>query len=446
MKIKMLSLLLITAATLTACNNDEEDAETQEERTTPVEVAEISEGDFTVDRKIAGRAASDEPTPVLPSAPGELVTLNVAKGDRVVEGETIGVVTPTTEGSQVELQEIAVRQAESQLDDAQTQYDQALEGVENAEEQVDTAREASSSEIDQTISAAESQFESAQQLAQETQNLFDDGIIPESLNQQAQGRADQAESQLNQASDQGGMSSSAVAEAEAQLRQAEQGLAQAESAVEQAELGLEQAQIQLEDAEEASENEAVMADEAGEIASVNASEGDNVTNQEPFATIVSLNPMTITASVTDAQLSLFEEGEELEVEIPTIEETVTATIDYVPSVPGDTNLYSVEATVDNEEENIKPGMMASFLLPETIVEDSLIVPSNAVVEQGSETYVYQLAGEEGEEVERVDIEILEAQTDRTAISGDLESDAEVVTSGQLTLTDGAKVEVMKEDE
>ncbi|MFC7062224.1 efflux RND transporter periplasmic adaptor subunit [Halobacillus seohaensis] len=293
------------------------------------------------------------------------------------------------------------------------------------------------------MEAARDQLESAQLIAKQSKELAEEGTIPQSMYEEAQARADQAQKQFNQTSDQGGISSTAVAESEAQVEQAEQAVAETESAVEQAELGLEQAQIQLANAQEQRENEAVIAPKSGEVASVEFSEGDNVSNQQPFATIVRLNPMTITASVTDQQLSLFEKGKELEVEVSTLEETVTATIDYVPSVPNDTNLYPVEATVNNDEEAIKPGMMASFLLPETVVEDTLIVPTDAVVQQGTESYVYQLVEDE---VERIDIEVVEAQSDRTAIRGDLTSGAEVVTSGQLTLTDGAKVEVMKEDD
>lgn len=442
MKRILITLLLIITATLTACNS-QEDTTPADQRRTPVETAQVQQDNFIIDRKIVGRATTDLPTPVLPSTPGELVTLNVAKGDRVEAGETVGVVDPGDQGNQVELQQVAVRQAQSQLENARTQYDQAVEGVKTAEEQVNIARQGINAETEQAMEAARDQLESAQLIAKQSKELAEEGTIPQSMYEEAQARADQAQKQFNQTSDQGGISSTAVAESEAQVEQAEQAVAETESAVEQAELGLEQAQIQLANAQEQRENEAVIAPKSGEVASVEFSEGDNVSNQQPFATIVRLNPMTITASVTDQQLSLFEKGKELEVEVSTLEETVTATIDYVPSVPNDTNLYPVEATVNNDEEAIKPGMMASFLLPETVVEDTLIVPTDAVVQQGTESYVYQLVEDE---VERIDIEVVEAQSDRTAIRGDLTSGAEVVTSGQLTLTDGAKVEVMKEDD
>ncbi|WP_173918604.1 efflux RND transporter periplasmic adaptor subunit [Halobacillus sp. Marseille-Q1614] len=445
MKRTILSLFLLAAAlfTLTACNQNEGE-ETTEERITPVETARVEQGDFIIDRKIAGRAAPGESSPVLPSIPGELVTLNVAKGDRIEKGQTVGVVNPGDQGNQVELQEVSVRQAEAQLENAQTQYDQAVEGVNMAEEQLELIRESAGTQSTQT--ALEEQVNSAQQLADEAKKLADKGSVPQSIYEQAKSRADQAQKQFNQTLDQAGATASAQAsqaeaQAEAQLKQAKQAVTQAEQAVEQAQLGLEQAQIQLDAARTQTENEAIIAPRTGEVTTLEASEGDDVTNQQPFATITSLNPMTIVASVTSNQLSLFEKGEELEVEIEG--ETFTSTIDYVPSIPDDTNLYPVEATISNDEENIKPGMMASFVLPETAVEGALIVPTDAITEQSGQSFVYRI---NGDTVKRVDIEVVESQTDRSAIEGDLSVDEEVVTSGQLTLEDGAKIEVMEKEE
>ncbi|WP_245807661.1 efflux RND transporter periplasmic adaptor subunit [Halobacillus massiliensis] len=449
MRRTMFSLLLLAAVliTLTACSQDEGE-ETTEERITPVETAQVEQGDFVIDRKITGRAAPGESSPVVPSAPGELVTLNVAKGDRIEKGQTVGVVDPGDQGNQVELQEVAVRQAESQLESAQTQYNQAVEGVEMAEEQLELIRETAGAGGNVPTQAFQQQADDARELANEAEELVNEGTIPESMYQQAKSRADQAGQFINQTLDQvsgsaQGQASQAEAEAEVRLEQAKQAEAQSEQALEQAQLGLEQAQVQLEAARSQTENEAVAAPRTGVVTTLEASEGDNVTNQQPFATITSLNPMTIVASVTSDQLSLFQVGEELEVEIKSLNETFTSTIDYVPSIPDDTNLYPVEATVSNDEENIKPGMMASFIMPETSVEDALIVPTDAVSEQSGQSFIYRL---NGDQVERVDVEVVEAQSDRSAVEGDLEAEDVVVTSGQLTLEDGAKVEVMEEED
>lgn len=442
---KRLLLLFILLFFVTACMQEESSEET-EERVTPVKVDRVENEDFVIERKIAGRAASPDSSPVMPETPGEVATLNISKGDRVEKGETIAVVRPGGNvGDQVELQEIAVRQAEKQLDNARISKEQAQLGVENAEDQVELAKQASQSEASQSAQAAEAakqQYEQAQQIADETKKLVDEGTIPEALYNQAQNRADQAHAQYQQLQGQKSQSSSAVSQAEAQVDQAQQQLEQAQVAVEQAELQVEQANVQLNQAEEQAANEAITAPVTGEVASLSAEEGDMVTNQQPFATVVSLNPMTISASVTPEQLDLFEKGQELQVDLPALEKEAASVIDYISSVPDDTGLYPVEATVDNAEEDIKPGMMASFLLPENVVEDALIIPTDGLVEQNDETFVYKV---EEEKAVRVDVEVIESQSDFSAVSGGITAEDDIITSGQLTLSDGDKVTIMKEE-
>lgn len=442
---KRLIFMFMVLFFVTACNQEEANEEI-EERITPVKVESVKKEDFVVERKLVARATAADTSPVLPETPGELATLNVAKGDRVEEGETVAVVRPGGNvDNQVELQQIALRQAQTQLENAQVSKEQAAQGVENAKEQVDLAKQASQSEANQTAQAAEAakqQYEQAKQLADETKKLADEGTIPDALYQQAKNRADQAYAQYQQLNGQQPQSSSAVAQAEAQVDQAEQQLEQARVAVEQAELQVEQANVQLNQAQEQAENEAITAPTSGEVSTLNASEGDMVSNQQPLATIVSLDPMTITASVTADQLSLFEKGAELTVDLPSLEEQVSSTISYVSSVPDDTGLYPVEATVSNEDEKIKPGMMATFLLPENVVENTLIVPTDSLVEQNDETFVYQVVDEKAVQVL---VSVLESQSDFTAVSGNLPEDATVITTGQLTLSDGDQVTIMEED-
>lgn len=442
---KRLSILVFLLFFVTACMQ-EEASEEVEERITPVNVESVKKEDFVIERKIVARATSADASPVISETPGEIITLNVAKGDRIKEGETLAVVSPGGNAEdQIELQQIAVRQAEKQLENAKISEDQAAQGVESAKEQVELAKQASQSEESQTAHGAEAakqQYEQAQQLADQTKKLADEGTIPDALFQQAQNRADQAYAQYQQLKGQQPQSSSAVTQAEAQVDQAQQQLEQARVAVDQAELQVEQANVQLNQAQNQAANEAIPAPSTGEVSTLDAGEGDLVTNQQPFATIVSLDPMTITASVTSEQLSLFNKGDELEIELPSLEEQVTSTVDYVSSVPDDTGLYPVEATVSNNDEKIKPGMMATFLLPENIVKNTLIVPTDSLVEQNDETFVYQVVDEKAV---RVDVSILESQTEFTAVSGDLPEGADVITTGQLTLSDGDKVTIMEED-
>ncbi|MFG6114102.1 efflux RND transporter periplasmic adaptor subunit [Halobacillus sp. MO56] len=438
-------LAVLLLGLISGCsNNDSEQAE-EVERITPVETAVVEKGDLSIERKIVGRTKPANTSQIIPRSPGELVALNVEKGDRVKKGDAIGQVDAQNSQSQVDLQKNAVEQAGKQLENARISRRQAALGVENAKKQLDAAKQAQQAQAQQSKGqeqAAYQQYEQAKELADQTKKLADEGTIPEVLYQQAKSRADQAYAQYEQAKNQQAPSSAEIEQAEAQVDQAQSQLNQAEVGVEQAELQVEQAQVQLNQAQEQASNNTIYAGAAGEITSLEAQVGDMVSNQQPIGAIVALNPMTVEATVTSDQLNLFEEGQEIDVAINGVENPVTSTVDYVASVPNDTGLYPVEATIDNESEMIKPGTMATFLLPETVVADTFLVPTEAVVEEGGEAYIYEIVDEKAE---KIAVTIVEAQSETTAIEGEITAGAEIVTTGQLTLTDGAKVSIIKED-
>ncbi|UOQ45377.1 efflux RND transporter periplasmic adaptor subunit [Halobacillus salinarum] len=431
-------------AMLAACSSSN-NAEEPEERITPVETAPITKGDFVVNREIVGRASTADSSPVVSKVPGEVVSMKVSKGDRVEKGDVIAVVDPGDTNSQVEMQQLSLEQAQKQLENAKLAKQQAQEGIDNAKKQVEVAEQGVQAQASQTEAAAKAaydQYKQAKDLAEQTKKLVDEGTVPKVLYEQAQSRADQAYAQYKKLKGQESPPSSTVAQAEAQVDAAQQQLEQAEVGVDQAEIQVEQAQVQLNSAKDQSANQTVTAPSSGEVSTLEAGEGDMVTNQQPFATIVGLNPMTITAMLTPDQLHLFSKGKEMDVDIDTLKDNRKSKVTYVSSVPNDTGLYPVEATVNNDKEKIKPGMMAKFLLPETVVKDTLIVPTDAVIQDGAKPYVYKVVDDKAV---KVTVDVQESQTDRTAVTGDITTKDQVITSGQLTLTDGGKVSIMKEE-
>ncbi|GAB3789530.1 efflux RND transporter periplasmic adaptor subunit [Virgibacillus kimchii] len=182
----------------------------------------------------------------------------------------------------------------------------------------------------------------------------------------------------------------------------------------------------------------IRADREGQITNLEYSEGDMVSNEEPLAVIADLEVLNITAGVTAQVRALFEK-----------DETVTVTIDgndiegeitSVGSMPDDTGLYPVEVEVENEEDDFLPGMIAKIAVEETVATDTIIVPTEALVEEAGGTYVYIVTDDEAI---RREITVQETQSEETALEGDIEAGDQVVISGQLTLTDGAQVNVTK---
>nr|WP_237458424.1 efflux RND transporter periplasmic adaptor subunit [Pontibacillus yanchengensis] len=279
------------------------------------------------------------------------------------------------------------------------------------------------------------------------EELVESGAISQEQLAEVQKQVQQLTQQLSQArqSQSSGSPSvqSAINQAEAAVTQAEQQVDSAQIGVEQARLQVDQAQVQLEQARGQLQNTAIKANATGEIVSLNARVGDMVSNTQPMATIVNLNPITVEATVSASELSLFEKGTEVPVTISSLNADMKAKTTYISPVTNDTGLYPVEATITNSDETIKPGMMVTFKLPEITVEDSLLVPTASVIEEKDEAFVYVI---KEERAIKTPVTIVRAQSNITAVKGDLTKGNQVVVKGQLTLTDDNKVRIMKEDD
>lgn len=176
----------------------------------------------------------------------------------------------------------------------------------------------------------------------------------------------------------------------------------------------------------------------GQITGLEAKEDSVVSNEEPFALIADHETMILEFSVTaniqqilnmDDTFKTMIEGEDYE-----------ATITNIDSMPGETGLYPIKATIENPDYTILPGMIAEITVPEEVIENALTVPTAAVIHEDNENFVYVV---ENNTAKKRKITVLETGTETTAIEGDVKPGDEVITSGQLTLSDGDKVDVQK---
>ena len=178
----------------------------------------------------------------------------------------------------------------------------------------------------------------------------------------------------------------------------------------------------------------------GEIANLKQ-EGSMATTEEPIAMIVDTEEMMVSFSVTSRIRNLIEAEDTLPVMIS--DEEYEIEITSVGTLPEENGLYLVEGKVDNEDEDIIAGLVAELKIKEKVLESTIIIPTEAIVEESDESFVYVV--NQGE-VNKVIVEVLETQTDKVAIDGELEEGDEVVVSGQLTLSENSKVEVEQKGE
>lgn len=182
----------------------------------------------------------------------------------------------------------------------------------------------------------------------------------------------------------------------------------------------------------------IKASKDGEIMQLDVQEGDLVTEENPLALIVDLDKMKINFTVTHHIRSLFKKDATLTALIN--DEEFDVNISSIGKMPDETGLYPIEATVKNKDGHILPGMTALITVPEERIKESIILPTEAIVEDSEGTFIYVV---KDDKVIKTEIEIKATQSDRSAIEAEISEGDQVVVNGQLTLSDGSKVNIVK---
>lgn len=177
----------------------------------------------------------------------------------------------------------------------------------------------------------------------------------------------------------------------------------------------------------------------GEITQLDVKKGDVVTEENPLAIIVNLDKVEVNFSVTDSVRSLFKKDAKLDAVVN--EKDFKAEVTSIGKMPDDTGLYPIKATVENKDDFILPGMTVLITVLEDRIKESIILPTEAIVEETEGSFIYLV---EDDHVVKKEVEIKATQSDQTAIEGEVEEGDQVVINGQLTLSDGSKVNVVKE--
>lgn len=176
----------------------------------------------------------------------------------------------------------------------------------------------------------------------------------------------------------------------------------------------------------------------GVIAKLEAKEDTMVSNEDPLAIIVDLEQLNAEFSVTKTMRDLFKKDQKVKIEIDGKE--YDGKVQAMDVLPNEQGQFSVIASVKTKGK-VLPGAIAKLMLKEKKVKDTLLIPTEAIVMENDDAFVFIV---DGNVAKKVAINIEETQSDFTAVSGELTEGDEVITKGQFTLADENEVEVVKE--
>lgn len=184
------------------------------------------------------------------------------------------------------------------------------------------------------------------------------------------------------------------------------------------------------------DNTTVTAPISGYISSVNISKGEMVAQGAPLFTISDTSSVEGEISVTESVITSVAVGTKaiISVKAAGIEgkEGSVQTVNTVKD--STTGLYTVRVRIPNSDSVLKAGMFAEIVLVTANIGDALTIPSDALMQEGEDFYVY-IADEATNTAEKRYVETGIADSEMTEITAGIELGEVVVVSGKEYLSE-----------
>ena len=384
---KLFAGLLAAAMTLalTACGSKEPEEETPAAEGIAVQVQTVTANTISTENKVSGQVSADNASTILIASAAKCTAVYKNAGDQVQAGEKICTLDL---GSTL-----------SGYNAARISYQAAVQSYQDQK------------------SILDKQVSMAQDNVNNTKALFEIGAA-------SQLEVDQAE--LNY--------ENAVAGRNSALSQLEAGIQNAKSGVEQLDTALDNVDA----------NGNVLAPQSGTLVTMNAVEGSYISNSMPLVVIDGADQMKVTASVSEALVPKLTVGDKAEVSVSAADATFTATIRSVERAASmQTKLYTVVLTVPADVGGLMSGMFADVTFRTDTAENTIVVPTEAILTSNHVQYVFMV--EDGA-AKYVEVTTGLTGSGVTEVTSGLTEGEQLVTVGQAYLSDGDPVRVVSGEE
>lgn len=396
-QLRFLILLFIPILFVSGCTTEPLKADRQQEEVIPVQAEEVIQAPFSQRLELSGRSRSKQDLPILAPTPMKVKEIHVLVGQEIKEGDI--------------LLQFEDKQAHSQLEDAQRQVKQlknALAEAENIQRQTGQAAQATQAENQETLERAQAILGGAQTGAVTMLDLLQASTELLLIQNQMQTIQGNALGSINPA---------------------------------QLNLQLEQAKAQVRLAEQAVEQLTIRAPFDGVITARHIEPKGVSTPNTPLLQLSQLDQIIIDVQVGSTQVDQLTAGMKVYVLFEGQQQPIEATLDTLsPGVGIQGNLYQAQIQLDNQERSLLPGKRAKIEAEVTYVEQSLLVPVQAVFFQEDDAHVYTVKNDRALLKE---IQLGERNRTYYQILGGLEEKELVITTGRDQVTDGNTVYLQK---
>lgn len=175
--------------------------------------------------------------------------------------------------------------------------------------------------------------------------------------------------------------------------------------------------------------------------------GQFVGRGQPLMPLQNLDPIFVNFSIPQRQIPALALGQTVNVSIDAFAKPFAARLTAINSeVDAATRNISVQATIANPQETLRPGMFAHVEVELPASDDLVVVPATAIAyaSYGNSVYVVEMmkdaAGKEYLGARQQFVKLGATRGDMVAVTG-IKSDEQVVTAGVFKLRNGAPVQV-----
>lgn len=367
--------LIILAIAWGSISKNKDVSATQDEEVTPVKIVKAAKSELASTLKISGKVAASKEVTIVPKSGGKATEVRVEVGQKVKQGELLIALDDADIRAQIKVNEAALQVSKAGQQQAVIAYQEAQANLERMKA------------------------------------LFAEGAI--------------SKSQLEDAEN-------ALARAAASYTP-DSGGTQTAAQIKQAEAQLEAARINL-------QNTKITSPIDGVVAAKNIEPGEMAAPGSPVLTIADMDQMVVEGNLAESEVNFAKVGDEVKVYVTSAnKEHFRGYIENVsPIADPVTKAYSIKIRIENGSQLLKGGMAAEIHMTAEARDDVLVLPREALLDQGDRQVVYVIDGNKAQE-RAVTLGL--TTDDMAEIVSGLKAGEQVVVSGQQFLTDGTKVTV-----
>lgn len=184
---------------------------------------------------------------------------------------------------------------------------------------------------------------------------------------------------------------------------------------------------------------------SGTIDNVPVNPGESIMPGMPVVRVVNNSTLKVSAAVSEKYVKAVKIGDAVKVKFPGIDMEVDAKVGATGQIINPANrTFDMIVYLNQTNEILKPNLLAMVTIYDYVNNNALSIPSNVIMNNGTENYVFVLETKGKETIaKRKVIELGKVSGAETEIISGLDEGDNVITENYKTLNDGDVVNVIK---